>query len=304
MADFVPSGEQFEISCGEQRAVIVEVGGGVREYRVGDRHVLDPYRVDEMCDGAHGAPLVPWPNRLAGGRYSFDGVDYQVALTEPASNTAIHGFMRWRNWEMLAQEQSRVVVGSVLRPLTGYPFCLDVRVAYDLGDLGLRVATTATNVGETAAPWACGAHPYLSPGAGLIDAATLEFAAGRRIETDARRLPSGDVPVAGTPYDFSAPRPIGDVCIDFAFKQVARDADGRAWVRLTGTDGRTAQLWCDHSYLLVEVYTGDTLAPQKRRQGLGVEPMTAPPNAFATGENLLRLDPGESTTHVWGAQLV
>ena len=65
-----PSGEQFEIAHGDQRATIVEVGGGVREYRVGDRDVLDPYPRDAVCDGAHGAPLIPWPNRLGDGRYA------------------------------------------------------------------------------------------------------------------------------------------------------------------------------------------------------------------------------------------
>ncbi len=64
-----PSGKQFEIRDGAERATIVEVGGGVREYLVGERPVLDPYPADAMCDGAHGAPLIPWPNRLADGRY-------------------------------------------------------------------------------------------------------------------------------------------------------------------------------------------------------------------------------------------
>ena len=98
MAGFSPSGEQFEISHRGQRATIVEVGGGVREYAVDGRAVLDPYPPDAICDGAHGAPLIPWPNRLADGRYSFDGVDYQVALTEPTKRNAIHGFLRWRSW--------------------------------------------------------------------------------------------------------------------------------------------------------------------------------------------------------------
>jgi aldose 1-epimerase len=61
-----PSGEQFAIARGEQQAIVVEVGGGVRSYEVGSRPVLDPYPADAMCDGAHGAPLIPWPNRLAG----------------------------------------------------------------------------------------------------------------------------------------------------------------------------------------------------------------------------------------------
>ena len=71
-----PSGEQFEIAYGQQRATIVEVGAGIREYAVGERAVLDPYPLQAPCDGAHGAPLIPWPNRLADGRYSFDGGQY------------------------------------------------------------------------------------------------------------------------------------------------------------------------------------------------------------------------------------
>lgn len=256
-----------------------------------------------MCDGAHGAPLVPWPNRLADGRYSFDGADHQVALSEPSTRTAIHGLLRWRNWELIERSASSVIMGSVLRPMAGFPFCLDVWVSYELGGDGLRVTTTATNIGPTAAPWACGAHPYLSPGEGLIDACLLEFAADLRVETDARQLPVADVAVARTVYDFGVARPIGALEIDFAFKGVARDEHGLAWVRLTGADGRCAELWCDSSYPVVEIYTGDTLAPSRRRRGLGVEPMSAPPNAFATGELLRRLEPGESTAHVWGVRL-
>lgn len=298
-----PSGEQFEIAYGDQRAVIVEVGGGIRTYSVADRDVLEGYPDDEMCDGAHGAPLIPWPNRLADGRYRFDGIDYQVAITEPAKSNAIHGFLRWRSWRALERDSSEVVVGTVLRPLAGYPFALDVRISYRLDTDGLTVTTTARNIGSAAAPWACGAHPYLSPGAGLVDECDLEFTAGLRVETGERQLPTGDVAIAGTDYDFSTKRRIGALAIDYAFRQLARDGDGRARVRLTGADGRCAQVWLDESYPLVEIYTGDTLKPHRRRRGLGVEPMTAPPNAFASGDGVLRLEPGATTRHQWGLQL-
>lgn len=56
------------------------------------------YAVDKMADGAHGAPLIPWPNRLCDGRYSFDGSDYQLALTEPDKHNAIHGLLRRNNF--------------------------------------------------------------------------------------------------------------------------------------------------------------------------------------------------------------
>src|SRR5579872_6171931 len=151
-----PSGEQFEIRHGEQRATIVEVGGGVRSYRWGERDVLDPYPLGAMCDGAHGTPLIPWPNRLSDGRYRFDGTEYQVALTEPARQTAIHGFLRWRPWEAVEASADRVVMGARLYPLSGYPFAVEVHVAYALADDGLTVTTTATNIGDYACPFAMG----------------------------------------------------------------------------------------------------------------------------------------------------
>ena len=300
----VPSGEQLEIRLGEQRATVVEVGGGIREYAVGDRDVLEPYAVDAMCDAAHGAPLIPWPNRLADGRYAFDGVERQLALTEPDKRNAIHGLLRWRSWRCAEREPSRVVMATRLHPMPGYPFLLDVTVEYALTTDGLVVTTTATNAGDAALPYGTGQHPYLSPGAGAIDAAELELAAERWLPTDEeRQLPTGVEPVAGSPYDFSVRRRLGDQAVDYAFTGLARDADGRAWVRLTGPDGRTAGLWVDERYPYLELFTGDTLPPGRRRRGLGCEPMTCPPNAFASGQDVVRLEPGERHVARWGVGL-
>jgi aldose 1-epimerase len=300
-----PSGEQFEIAAGDQRATIVEVGGGIREYEVAGRPVLDPYPVDAMSDGAHGAPLTPWPNRLADGRYSFDGESHQVALTEPEKHNAIHGFLRWRPWWAVEHRAELVVMATRLFPLQGYPFMLDLRVAYELGDGGLTVETTVENVGDAACPYGHGQHPYLSPGEGtLIDECKLQIAATTRVVTDPdRRLPTGTESVSGTPFDFDEPRVLGDFKIDDAFTGLRRDAAGRAWARLSGPDGRSAEVWVDESYPFIELYTGDTLSPGRARRGLGTEPMTCPPNAFASGEDVIRLEPGGHRTTTWGARL-
>ncbi len=61
----LPSGRQFEIQHGRQRAFITEVGG-IRGYSVVDWEVLDGYAEDEMCTVARGAPLIPWRCRTAG----------------------------------------------------------------------------------------------------------------------------------------------------------------------------------------------------------------------------------------------
>jgi aldose 1-epimerase len=301
---YAPSGRQYELRSGEHHATIVEVGGGVRAYRIGDRDVLESYPREAMCDGAHGAPLIPWPNRLGDGRYRFDGVDYQVALTEPAKRNALHGFLRWRCWEAIERADDRVVMATRLMPLQGWPFALDLRVDYRLGPDGLTVATTATNIGDTACPYACGQHPYLSPGSGLIDDCTLLLRGATRIVTDAeRRLPTGREAVAGTRFDFTTPRALGPLAIDYAYTDLDRGADDRAWVGLTGTDGATASLWVDPAYPLLEIFTGDTLGPGRCRTGLGTEPMTCPPNGLQSGELVIRLEPGESTTATWGALL-
>lgn len=299
-----PSGAQFEIRHGEQRATIVEVGGGVRSYQVGSRAVLDPYPLEAMCDGAHGTPLIPWPNRLADGAYSFDGVAHRVALTEPDKHNAIHGFLRWRPWRCVTHEEDRVVMGARIYPLMGYPFILEVAVDYSLGPDGLLAATTATNLGDTSCPYGVGQHPYLSPGSGLIDNCTLHLDARTRILTDnERQLPTGSESVEGGAYDFRSPRRLGELKIDAAFTDLARDGDRRAWARLGAPDGTSAELWVDEHYPFIEIYTGDTLSPSRRRLGMGTEPMTCPPNAFASGEGVIRLDPGESVTTTWGARL-
>lgn len=299
-----PSGEQHLIRHGDQQATIVEVGGGIRSYRAGERDVLQPYPLDAKCDGAHGAPLIPWPNRLGDGRYRFDETDYQVALTEPEKGNAIHGFLHWRPWQAARESDSHMVMTTTLYPLQGYPFLLDLQIDYRLTEAGLTVTTTGTNNGDRACPYGCGQHPYLSPGDGLIDDCTLQLAAHTRIVTDPQRqLPIGTEDVAGTDYDFRAGRRISDLRVDYAFTDLDRDADGRAWVSLTGTDGRTAEVWVDEAYPNIEIYTADTLEAPRRRRGLGTEPMTCPPNAFQTGDGVIRLEPGQTARAAWGARL-
>ncbi|HTA97491.1 MAG TPA: aldose 1-epimerase family protein [Solirubrobacteraceae bacterium] len=299
-----PSGEQFEIALGEQRATIVEVGGGLREYTVAGEPVLHPYEVGEMCDGAHGAVLLPWPNRLADGRYEFDGERHQLALTEPAKRNAIHGLLRWCSWWAAEREPHRVVMATRLHPQTGYPFALDATVAYELGEDGLHVTIGAVNVGSRACPYGAGQHPYLSPGESTIDGCEFELPARTRLLVDERhQVPVDREPVEGTPFDFREPRQIGGLQIDSGFCDLIRDARGRATARLHRSDGSRVELWVDEQYEVLQVYTAHTLAPSRRRLGLAVEPMTCAANALQSGDGLARLEPGQAFSARWGVRL-
>lgn len=297
----LPTGEQYALRCAGAEAVVVQVGGGLRTYRVDGRDLLDGFAETEMAGNARGQVLAPWPNRLGDGRFRWDGEEHQTPVSEPETGNAIHGLVRYEPWRVVERTSDAVRLEHLQYPQPGYPWTLRLQIGYELTPAGLRVETTATNDGDVPLPYGEGHHPYLAAGAGLlVDDCTLVAPGASRLETDERQLPTGSAAVEGTPYDLRAGRPVGDLVIDHCFTDLERDADGLAWVRLTGPDGRGSAVWLDESYGHLQLFTGDVVVESRRRQGLAVEPMTCPPNAFATGESVIALAPGESTTGVWG----
>ena len=307
MAAILPSGRQYPIGHGTQRAVITEVGGGLRSYTVGAVDLIDGYGETEMCTVARGAPLLPWPNRLQDGRYDFAGVAHQTALTEPEKRNAIHGLTRWLNWSAAEHEANRVLMTLLLHPQAGYPFTLSLGIEYRLSKQGLAVTTTATNAGAQPLPYGAGHHPYVTVGTDRIDDAVLRVPALLRLEVDDRQIPTGRlIPVQRTVFDFLEPRRIGATELDTAFGSLLPGADGLTRIEMLAPDGRRGvTLWMDAAYRFLMIFTGDTI-PQadRRRRGLGIEPMTCAPNAFRTRDGLLVLEPGQSTTSKWGLSAV
>jgi len=294
-----PSGRSLFLSHDGYEAELVEVGAGLRALRHDGYDVVAGYARDEMCSAGRGQLLIPWPNRIRDGRYEFEGVTLQLALTEPAARNAIHGLNRWVNWSLLDHSAASAIWGLELNPQPGYPFSLDLTIDYTLGDQGLRAEVSATNVGQTAAPYGSGAHPYLTVGR-PIDECELTLPATIRAETDERGIPGDPAPVAGGPFDFSSPRFVGDTTFDHPFGGLVADEHSVARVFLLDPDsGRSAALWVDASYRWLQVYSGDKLGG-RAREALAVEPMTCPPDAFNTGVDLIALQPGDTHTASFG----
>ncbi|HEU5476669.1 MAG TPA: hypothetical protein VFU64_02435 [Gaiellaceae bacterium] len=252
-----PSGEQFELAAGAHRVVIVEVGGGIREWD----GVLLGYGPDEMCTSGRGQVLAPWPNRLAGGRYGWDGEELQLPVNEVSSGSAIHGLVRWASWRAVEREADRVQLEHVLHPQPGFPFALRLRVEYRLEEAGLTVRTEAENTGDRACPFGAGHHPYVLAPTGRVDDLVLDGErVGERQLDETRHEPGG-----------------------------WRVEVGEVFV------------WADAAWPWQQVFTGDL--PDIRRGGLAVEPMTCPPQAFGTGEGVIRLEPGDRWRGVWGIEV-
>ena len=302
MPSAFPSGEQIEIRAGDRRVVVVEVGAGLRSYTVSGEDVIDGYGVEQMARSGRGQVLIPWPNRIEDGAYEYRGAKHQLPLNEIEARNAIHGLVRWVSWTIAERADDRVALEHTLRAQPGYPFSLALRIEYALSDKGLRVTTTATNVGRDECPYGSGMHPYVTLGTKTVDSLLLRGPGRTVLRTDERGIPIDSEPVEGTPYDFGKAKPIGATTLDHAFTDLERDDDGLARVELTDPErGATLSLWADESYPYLQLFTGDPL-PDVARRSLAVEPMTCPPNAFRTGEGLTVLAPEESTTSTWGLE--
>lgn len=289
------SGTRVPLRAGGYAAEIATVGASVRSLTADGRDLVVPFAEDEVRPLYRGAVLVPWPNRVVDGRYTFDGTVQQLPLTEPDRGHALHGLGCWSDYRVVARSTAGVTLETAIVAQAGYPHPLRVEAEYRLSEHGLDTRITTTNSGADRAPYGASGHPYLVAGPGRVDDWTLELAADQVLEVDPERLiPQGIHPVAGGPFDFGAARRIGDLFIDHAFTGLRAHR-----ARVVAADGHGTELRWDAVAPWVQVHTADRPEPEYHRAGLAVEPMTCPPDAFNSGTDLVVLEPGESHTLAW-----
>jgi aldose 1-epimerase len=299
----LPSGAQYEIQLGAMRAIVTEVGAGLRSFSVEGQEVLDTYGLHEMALSGRGQVLLPWPGRIEDGRYVFQGKTYQLPLDEPAIRNAIHGLARWVNWRVVSHEAHRLTMELTLHAQNGYPFVLLLQEHYTLTSRGLEVETVASNIGASPLPYGAGHHPYFAVGTETINDAVLHIPARSYFRVNERSIPIvPPVSVEGTPFDFRAFHAIGETVLDTGYTDLLADADGWTRVTVSAPAGHPkVTVFMDAARPFLQVYTGDTVGDvARRRKGVAIEPYTCAANAFNNGYGLRTLQPGETFASVWG----
>lgn len=303
-----PTGNQYPLTLNEGgrivTAIVTQVAAGLRALEVDGVALVETFPESSTPPGAAGIVLVPWPNRVAGGLWQHAGAPQQLDITEPKQGNAIHGLLRSTGYQLESHDAHRVVQSATVYPQHGYPFLLDTLVEHVLVADGLTVTHTIVNQSEAAAPVAVGAHPYLAIGGVPSADLTLTIDASTRFLTDEHQIPISEEPVAGTDFDLTQGRRIGGLEIDHGFGGVTA-TDGRSVQRLEAPDGRRVELWADENFGFVQVFTPKNFAaPDGPRYAVAIEPMTAPANAFNSGQGLRWLRPGERWELSWGIRFV
>lgn len=265
--------------------------------------------------GVRSGIMAPFSNRVADARYRFDGTLHDLQPGVPDAERLIyHGFLRSLELpiaEAWADDEAASVefACTAIRPgaFAGYPFALDLRILFSLSDQGIALELEAHNVGDVAAPYSCGWHPYFRLGDEGIEHLKLHLPARHGIATDAELIPLVDgaayQPLHALPaLDFRLPWAIGHTVIDGCVADPIADAHGIVLTRLRDPLNRRAlEVW-QHGGL-VHLFTGDTLARDGRR-AVAIEPVSAMTDAFNRPDcdAAIRLPPGGSHRFRCGAR--
>ncbi|MCL2652203.1 MAG: galactose mutarotase [Propionibacteriaceae bacterium] len=306
---------QHELRNDHLWATIDTLGATLSRLRVRQGDGWRDIALSSAEDAYMGRTVGRFANRLAGGRFSIDGVDYQVSVNEPPNTLhgGADGFSD-RQWEVVAADNTTVALRLVSPDGDqGFPGALEAAAAFDLGEHALTLTYAATCDAPTIVNLTL--HPYFDLGAGGIDDLGLWINAPEYTPTRADGIPLGVVFAASDGLDFTTPRQVG--AARAAMLAAGQDRGGamdhnfmvpgvglREMVRLSG-DGVELTVLSDAP--AVQIYdaagfAGKAHGPDgqayNQHAGLAIEPQSPPdaPNHPAFPSTVLR--PGETWSRV------
>lgn len=314
------SNDFIELCAGQYRAQISSFGGGLWSLTFAGKPLVVTPPVPHQglsrvfpVPFAAGCLLAPWPNRVDGGNFTFQGETYHLEINEPDRHNAIHGFVRERPWELdpeTSDNPAAVCLSLEMEPQPGWLWRLKYVMNWSIGATqGLRGELRISNLSDTPCPFGFGWHPYLSAGGASLDECTLSVSVGNNLVLDStRNLPTGLEQPADTVLGQARPVVLHGLWLDHAFRAHPKP-DGRVRAALCRADGSGTELSAEPWCRWLQIYTADPAHQQAfpgvpDGRALAVEPMTCPPNALNRNQDVLILAPGGSRSFIFGLRAI
>ncbi|WP_301751824.1 aldose 1-epimerase [uncultured Erythrobacter sp.] len=208
--------------------VLPDAGGLIAELACGDVPVLRamPPGSRSPLDAAC-FPLVPWCNRIADGRFDWEGAAVALARNFLPERHAIHGHGWQSAWAVESHGPGHcTLVHRHDGAAPGWPWAYLTRQQIVLSDARCAITLSVTNLSERLMPAGLGLHPYLR----RRPESRVQFAAAGVVAVGADLIPTGESLPPAHFADFSAGAALPAGLIDHCF---------------TGCDG-TATVTDDH----------------------------------------------------------
>jgi aldose 1-epimerase len=186
----------LDLSAGDARVrILPEQGARIAGLQVAGLELLVTPDVDDHNYGAF--PMAPWTGRIRRGRFTFDGVEYQMPINDPPH--AIHGTVRDHPWVVDEQDPTHAVLSQALTD--PWPFGGHAVMRFELAPDALNL-TFEVHAGDRAMPAECGWHPWWRRNAGRGEGLEVELRASAMYRRDDDYIPTGElVDITPPPWD-------------------------------------------------------------------------------------------------------
>ena len=258
----------IELVSAAGRAVILpEFGGRLHQLYVrhdGDEQPVlwspeDPAAYAQKPTHGGCFPMAPWPNRIAGSTFRWNGQEYLVP--DGGKPNAIHGRVLNVPWTVVARTARVCEMTAAFDE--GWPWQGAAWQRIEMTSTGLRMKLEVRTQREPF-PAGCGWHPWFRRTAFGSDDVALEFSAEERY-VSADDLPTGELVRPSGDYDFSRGDAVAGRKVDACYRAISGPVELR-W----GEAALRIEIAAPEPHAMV--YTPDF--------ALCVEPQTCAPDAF------------------------
>ena len=239
--------------------------------------------------------LIPFPNRLRGGSYSYAGEKLSFPVNSPDDGTALHGLVYNKPFTVKSIQSGIDQATCTLEYKysgtdAAYPFPFTVQIAYTIRDMNtLECRTRIINTGDSPLPMGSGWHHYLHFPEG-VDAVEMKLPPAQRVVVDSSLLPTGELMDFENFSDF---HPMKDERFDTCFK--LEQSDTEYYIELRDKKRKL--------HYTISMQGGNSgykyfqLFNHPHGTGFAVEPMSCNIDAFNNGQGLIDLSAGTAVNY-------